>query len=135
DAERSSTAGLRETAEQAERRLASVMAENVQQMADHQQIAAQLAQARAEIDSLRAQLGMPSAAPPREGKRPAPAAVPPADPHAAKKKPAHSSPGGAGGPQVEPEGGWESIRLYPRHAFAQDLVVQVNGSAGRLFDL
>src|SRR4029453_861272 len=107
--------------EQAERRLASVMAENVQQMSDHQQIAAQLAEARAEIESLRAQLGMPSATPPREGKRPAPAAPapapPPADPQAAKKKPAPSSPGGAGSPQVEPEGGWESIRMYPRHTF------------------
>ena len=67
-------------------------------------------------------------------KRPA---APAAEPHAAaaKKKTPPSSPGGAGSPQLEPEGGWESIRLYPRHAFAQDLEVQVNGSAGRLFDL
>src|SRR5262249_19870561 len=36
---------------------------------------------------------------------------------------------------VEPEGGWESIRMFPRHTFAPDLEVPVNGSAGRLFDL
>jgi len=146
EAERSGSGGFREAAEQAERRLASVMAENVQQMSDHQQIATQLAEARAEIDSLRAKAGMPSTAPPRDVKRPAPApapaaaapaAAPPADSHATtgKKKAAHASPGGVGSPQVEPEGGWESIRMFPRHAFEQDLDVQVNGSAGRLFDL
>src|SRR5204862_2815831 len=114
---------------------------NVQQMSDHQQIAAQLAEARAELDALRTQLGMPTAAPPREVKRasaPAAAAAPApaaADPHAAKKKAPPASPGGVGSPAVEPEGGWESIRMYPRHVFAEDVDVQVNGSAGRLFDL
>jgi hypothetical protein len=139
--ERASMAEVRQTSENTDQQLASARSMEAQAVADHQKVAARLAAMTEERDAVinelaaaRQAINQPRAAEPEFVLPPAPAAVEqsPAKARAKAKTHAHS----AVKPEpVEPDGGWQSVRLANRYVFNVELSVQVNGNPARLFDL
>jgi hypothetical protein len=149
---RVTTAEIRQNAEQVDQQLASARSSEAQAVADHQRLAAELERERAERNSIAGELQAARkwinelsdaeaefALPPSPSQVAAakgPAAKGPAAKAPAAKAPAAKASATPPPPvPVEPEEGWQAVRLANRYVFNTELTVQVNGNPARLYDV
>jgi PilZ domain len=141
ETERAAMVEVRQFAEYSDQQLASARSNEAQTVADHQKLSAQLDALSKERSALIDELATARSAiaQPREV-QPEPAAAaslasPHVEPHTPKGKAKAHAPASAKKQQIEPEEGWQSVRLAVRYMFSTDLSVQVNGNPARIFDI
>jgi len=139
ETDRAAMVEVRQLAEYTDQQLASARSNEAQTVADHQKLSAQLDALSKERTALIDELAAARSAIAQSHElRPEPVATPappPVEPHPPKAKAKAHATASAKKQQVEPEEGWQSVRLAVRYMFSTELSVQVNGNPARIFDI